>query len=149
MYLDSRCRFGTRAQSRPRARLLYLRGAFITTYDYKTIRYLYSVATALAFALGTGTLQANGGSVSVPADLGANENPTQRNYTIAADAISVTTFGARCDGVTNDASAFQAAINANPVVAVTIGNCSSNYLINDTVIVPAGHGFVGSSPARS
>jgi hypothetical protein len=54
-------------------------------------------------------------------------------------------YGATCDGVKDDAPAFQAAVNANG--AVLVPECGSGYLVNTTVHIPAGVSLVGTGSA--
>jgi hypothetical protein len=58
----------------------------------------------------------------------------------AADALSVKDFGAKCDGSTNDAAAFQAAASLGRLIRVPAGICR----INATITPVNGTRFVGA-----
>lgn len=56
---------------------------------------------------------------------------------------SVKDYGAVCDGVTDDASAIQSAINSNKWITFPVEGCVGAYVINTTVDVPAGRSLIG------
>lgn len=57
------------------------------------------------------------------------------------DYVSVKQFGAVGDGVTNDAPAFQAALNAHPIVYIP--PTANGYLLTSTITIPPGKVLIG------
>jgi hypothetical protein len=114
----------------------------------------WTAPTTLALQPGGGTTTF-GGPVSYTATGGTTSRSAQDR---AADVVNVKDFGANGDGVTNDTTAIQAALNAVPATGARVLWPPGNYIINATLLVSshtfcygpgatitAGAGFVSGS----
>jgi Pectate lyase superfamily protein len=129
----------------------------VNQYDGSSYSYTETNSTRVTFASGlhvgalvkfTTAVTLSAGVVSSnlvtyqPAGTGAVATTVQaklRQY------VSVKDFGAVGDGVTNDVTAFQNAINAAQTNGLTVFIPAGNYLLNNTITVKSGVALTGQS----